>query len=75
MTAKKTLSELPNYSFLMDKKYFHIEDFNHSVLLLSFGYYNEKGELGYIYHLLMDNIFVRVFTDYYMAVDYISKLA
>lgn len=75
MKAKETLSELPNYSFLMDKKYFHLEDFNHSVLLLTFGYYNENGKLGYIYHLLMDNLFVRAFTDYSMAVDYVSKLA
>lgn len=73
MEAKKTLSELPNHSFLVDKKYFNFEDFNHSVLLLTFGYYNENGKLCYIYHLLLDNIFTRVFTDYFIALDYLSQ--
>ena len=75
MKAKETLSELPNYSFLIDRKYFNFDDFYHSVCLLSFGYYNENDELCYIYHLLIDNIFTRSFADYYAAVDYVSKLA
>lgn len=74
MKAKKSLSELPNSSFLVDKKYFHFYDFFHSVCLLTFAYYNANDTLCYIYHLLIDDCLVRVFTDYFIAVDYVSKL-
>lgn len=75
MEAKKHLSESPNYSFLIDRKYFHFDDFNHSVCLMEFGYYNENGKLCCIYHLLIDGVFTRVFTDYLMAMSYLKKFA
>lgn len=75
MEAKKHLSESPNYSFLIDRKCFHFDDYNHSVCLLTFGYYNENGKLCYIYHLLVDEIFTRVFLNYLAAMDYLRKFA
>ena len=75
MKAKQHLSELPNFSFLMERKYFHFEEFNHLVCLLTFGYYNVNGELVCVYHLLLDNIFVRSFTTYLSAVEHLSKLS
>lgn len=75
MKAKQSLAELPNNSFLVERKFFHFNDFYHTVCLLSFGFYNENDELCYIYHLLLDNVLIRVFTNYYTAVDYVSKLA
>lgn len=73
MEAKETHSVLPNCSFLIDRQYFHFDDFCHSVCLLTFGYYDESGKLCYIYHLLIDGFFTRVFTDYLMAMSYFKK--
>lgn len=75
MEAKETNYDLPNYSFLVDRQFFNFYSFNHTVCLLIFGYYDEKGKFCYIYHLLIDNYFMRAFTDYFIAVDYVSKLA
>lgn len=75
MKAKKDFFELPNSSFLFDKQYFHFDDFYHSVSLLTFCYYNDNGKLCYIYHVLIDNYFIRAFTSYNEASDYLSKLA
>lgn len=75
MEAKETHYDLPNYSFLIDKQSFYIEDYYHSVSLLSFGYYDKNGKFNYIYHLLIDDMFNRVFTDYFTAFIYISKLS
>jgi hypothetical protein len=75
MKAKEAFPDLPNYSFLVDRQFFHFDDYCHSVCLLSFGYYDEKDKFCYMYHLLVDDIFIRAFTDYYMAVDYLRKFA
>lgn len=75
MTIKQLQCYLPNCSFLIDRQYFHFDDFNHSVCLLTFGYYDEKGKLCYIYHLLIDGVFNRAFTGYFIAMDYIQKFA
>lgn len=75
MEAQKHLSESPNYSFLIDRKYFHFDDFNHSVCLLTFGCYDENGKLCYIYHLLVDEVFTRVFSDYFAVMVYLRKFA
>lgn len=75
MEAKKHLSESPSYSFLIDRKYFHFDDFNHSVCLMEFGYYDGKGKLCYFYHFLVDGVVTRVFADYNRALDYLRKFA
>ena len=75
MKAKATISDLPNYSFLIDKQSFYVKDYFHSVALLSFGYYDENGKFNYIYHLLIDDVFTRVFTVYLEALIFMSKLA
>lgn len=75
MEAKETNSVLPSSLFLIDRQYFHFDDFSQSVCLLTFGYYNEKWKLCYIYHLLIDGVFNRVFTDYFIAMSYLQKFA
>ena len=75
MEAKVTHYDLPNYSFLIDKQSFYVKDYFHSVALLSFGYYDESGKFNYIYHLLIDDMFARVFTVYLDALVFMSKLS
>lgn len=74
MEAKKHLSELPNGSFLIDRHYFHYDGFNHSVCLLTFGFYSDNVVLRYTYHLLLDDVLIQVFNNYFTAVDYVRKL-
>jgi len=72
--AKETISDLPTFSFLIDRQYFHFDNFYLSVCLLTFGYYDETDKLCYIYHLLIDDVFIRVFTDYFMALNHLRKI-
>ena len=74
MKAKEINSDLPKCSFLIERKYFHFDNFYLSACLLTFGYYNENGKFNYIYHLLIDDVFIRAFTDYFMALDHLRKV-
>lgn len=75
MEIKQLQHYLPKCSFLIERKYFHFDDFYLSACLLTFGHYDENGKFNYIYHLLIDDVFIRAFTDYFMALDFVSKLA
>lgn len=73
MKAKETHSGLPSNSFLIDRQYFHFDNFSYSVCLLTFGYYDGSGKLCYTYHLLVDGVFIWAFTDYLSVMDYFKK--
>lgn len=75
METKQLRHYLPKSSFLVDRQFFNFDDLCYSVCLLTFGYYNEKGKLCYIYHLLIDGIFTLAFSDYARVLDYLQKLA
>lgn len=75
MEAKDTRSVLPSNSFLVDRKYLYFDDFYYPVCLLTFGYYDEDGKLCYIYHLLVDGVFIWAFTDYLSVMSYFKKIA
>ena len=74
MEAKEIHSGLPSYSFLIDRQHFNFDGFCHSVCLLTFGYYDGSGKLCYTYHLLIDGVFTRAFTDYFEVMSYFKKI-
>lgn len=74
MEAKENFPELPDHSFLLDRQFFRFDNLYYSVCLLTFVYYNANGKLCYIYHVLLDNVFVRAFTSYNAVNNYFSKL-
>jgi hypothetical protein len=74
MEANETHSVLPTHSFLVDRQYFHFDDFCHSMCLLTFAAYDEDGKLCYIYHLLKDEVFTHVFASYFDVMIYLREL-
>jgi len=73
METREKLPQMPSSSFLIERHFFKFKDFNHTVSLMEFGYYDADSKLQYIYHLLIDDYFTRVFTSFECALNYLSK--
>lgn len=73
MEAEKHSWDLPNNSFMVDRKFYDYENIIGSVSLLTFGYYDDKGKLSYIYHILSGDVFIRAFTNYRRALEDLRK--